>query len=202
MMAGSGVAGMQSVGWIPVATTVVRMVKGELARGLWSNSGGGKDVLQFAGADYCIDFGNVLLDLVAVALDEASGNDELLSLAAGLKTGHLEDGIDRLLFGRIDEGAGVDDQHVGGFGIADDARAGVVEQAHHDFAVDEVLGAAEADESHPERGRGGFRFAGGAVWRGWRLFERDFFHTLYFTGCQRYSRLRATYFQGAELLRK
>ena len=114
-------------------------------------------------------------------------------------TGHLQDGVDRFLLGRVDEGAGVDDQHVGGFGIAGDARAGMVEQAHHDFAVDEVFGAAEADESDAQgfvgRGSG---FNGGVVERGWRddrrsrrrIWEQDFFHNLYFTGLARKSARR------------
>ena len=42
------------------------------------NAAGGKDGFQFAGADDGIDFRNVLLDLVAIALHEASGDDQLL----------------------------------------------------------------------------------------------------------------------------
>ena len=116
------------------------MVKGEFVSRAGCDSGGGEDVFEFAGADDGVDFGDVLLDFVAIALDEASGDDEFLGFAMRLVPGHLEDGVDRLLLGRVDEGAGVDDQDVGGFGVADDARAGVVEQAHHDFAVDEVFG--------------------------------------------------------------
>jgi hypothetical protein len=38
--------------------------------------------------------------------------------------------------------AGVDDEDFGFFGVGGEARAGAVEQAHHDLGVDEVLGAA------------------------------------------------------------
>ena len=81
--------------------------------------------------------------------------------------GHFEDGIDRFLLGRVDEGAGVDDQHVGGLRVADDARARVVEEAHHDFAVDEILGAAEADESDAH-----WFVGGGGRYLAWDRWER------------------------------
>ena len=56
--------------------------------------------------------------------------------------GHFEDGVDGLLLGGVDEGAGVDDEDFGVFGALGEAGAGAVEQAHHDFGVDEVFGAA------------------------------------------------------------
>jgi len=55
---------------------------------------------------------------------------------------HFEDGVDGLLFGGIDEGAGVDDEDFCVFWVVGKARAGAVEQAHHDFGVDEVFGTA------------------------------------------------------------
>ncbi len=66
--------------------------------------------------------------------------------------GHLKDGVDRLLLGRIDEGAGVDHENFGLFGSGSEARACAVEQSHHDLGVDEVFRAAEGDEAH-DRGR-------------------------------------------------
>ncbi len=112
------------------------------------NTGCGEDLFQLAGAHNGVDFRNVFANLVAEALDEASGDDEFLRLASGLVRGHLEDGIDRFLLGAFDERAGVDDDHVGVFGAAGEFGAGAGEQAHHDFAVDEVFGAAQADEAH------------------------------------------------------
>jgi hypothetical protein len=38
---------------------------------------GFEDCFEFAGADYCVDFWNALADLVAIALDQAAGDDEL-----------------------------------------------------------------------------------------------------------------------------
>ena len=114
----------------------------------------------------------------------------------GFVAGHLEDGVDRFLLGRVDEGAGVDDEDIGGFGVGGDARAGAVEQAHHDLAVDEVFGAAEADEADAQ---GfvceGFGIGCGVMERGLRFLEQCFFHTLYFTGCLRIGGRGATYFR-------
>ena len=55
---------------------------------------------------------------------------------------HFEDGVDGLLLGGIDEGAGVDDEDIGLVDMGGEARAGAIEQAHHDLGVDEVFGAA------------------------------------------------------------
>ena len=60
---------------------------------------------------------------------------------------HLEDGIDGLLLGGVDEGAGVDDQDFCVFGVVGELGAGAMEQAHHDLGVDQILGAAEGDEA-------------------------------------------------------
>ena len=71
--------------------------------------------------------------------------------------GHFENGVDRLLLGRVDEGAGVDDEDFGLFGMGGEPRAGAVEQAHHHLGVDEVFGAAQGDKAHGGgRGWGGF----------------------------------------------
>jgi hypothetical protein len=100
-------------------TSLVRMLKGELLAGVGRGEAGGfEDGFELAGADYGVDFGDVLLDLVAVALDEAAGDDEALGFAAvgDLVLHHLEDGVDGLLLGGVDEAAGVDDEDFGVFG--------------------------------------------------------------------------------------
>ena len=101
-----------------------------------------KNGFEFAGADYGVDFRDALQDFVAVALDQASGNDQFAGRAGGFEAGHLEDGVDGLLLGGVDKAAGIDDEDLGFFGMGGEARAGAVEQAHHDLGVDEVFGAA------------------------------------------------------------
>ena len=72
-------------------------------------------------------------------------------------SGHLQYRVDRLLLGRVDEAAGVDDEDLGLFGMGGEASAGAVEQAHHHLRVDEVFGAAQRNEAHGGgRGWGGF----------------------------------------------
>ena len=116
-----------------------------------------EDSFEFACADDGVYFGDVLLDLVAVALDEAAGDDDALGFAAVLLLvlDHLEDGIDGLLFGGVDEAAGVDDDDFCVFGPGGELGSVVVEEAHHDLRVDEVLGAAEGDEAYFGTGLGG-----------------------------------------------
>jgi hypothetical protein len=110
---------------------------------------GFEDGFELAGADDGVDFGDVAADLVAVALDEAAGDDEALGAAAvgDFVLHHLEDGVDGLLLGGVDEAAGVDDEDVGVLGARGELGAAAMEQAHHDLGVDEVLGAAERDEA-------------------------------------------------------
>jgi hypothetical protein len=92
---------------------------------------------------------NVLADLIAIPLHQAAGDDEALGAAAALALvlHHLKDGIDRLLLGRVDEAAGVDDEDVRVFGPRCQLAAGAVEQAHHHLGVNEVFGAAERDKA-------------------------------------------------------
>ena len=118
-------------------------------------SGSGENGFEFACAYDRIDLGDVLLDLVAVSLDQATGDDEALGFASvgGLVLDHFEDGVDGLLLGRVDEAAGVDDEDFGVLGVGGDVAASLVEHAHHHFGVDQVLGAAEGDEADFRAGR-------------------------------------------------
>ncbi len=118
------------------------------------DASGFEDGFELAGAEDGVDFRDVFADLVAVTLDETAGDDELAGAAGGFVAGHFEDGRDRLLLGGVDEGTGVDDEDFGVLGAGGEARAGAVEEAHHDLGVDEVFGAAERDEAH----------GGGRVW--------------------------------------
>src|SRR6202012_3004373 len=97
-----------------------------------------------AGAYDGVDFGDVGADLVAVALDEAAGDDEFLGAAAvgDLVLHHLEDGVDRLLLGGVYETTGVNDKDLGVFGPGGELGTAAMQQPHHDLGVDEVLGAA------------------------------------------------------------
>ena len=79
------------------------------------------------------------------------------SLPLPLELEHLVDGGERLLPGRLDEAAGVDDGEVGARRVVDQLVAVELQHAQHPLAVDEVLGAAEADEGVTALGGGAFR---------------------------------------------
>ena len=68
-----------------------------------------------------------------------------------LVLGHFENGVDGFLLGRIDEAAGVDDEHVGLIGMRRELVPARGELAHHDFAVDQILGTAQADKTDFQR---------------------------------------------------
>ena len=119
-----------------------------MAANLGHQSRSTQNLLQLAGADHRIDLRNVLLDFVAIAFHQAAGNDQLLRPAADLVLRHLQDRVHRLLLGRVDERAGVHDDDVGVFGARRDLGPTLREQAHHDLAVHQVLGTAQAHESY------------------------------------------------------
>src|SRR5262249_49121922 len=78
---------------------------------------------------------------------EAPRHHQAPGPAALLLPRHLQDGVHGLLLGAVDEGAGVHDDHVGGRRVRHHLVAAGLELADHDLAVDQVLGAAEADEA-------------------------------------------------------
>ena len=61
---------------------------------------------------------------------------------------HFEDRIYGLLLGALDERTGVDHDHVGVFDARREFGPSSGQQAHHHFAVDEVLRTSQADEAH------------------------------------------------------
>ena len=111
------------------------------------HAGGCQNIFQFPRSHDSIYFGNVFPNLVAEAFDQASGDDQFLRFACRLMPGHFEDGVDRLLLGALDERAGIHHNHVGIFGAAGEFGPGSGQQAHHDFAIDQVFGTTEADKA-------------------------------------------------------
>ncbi len=113
-------------------------------RGRCLQPGGGQNRFQLSCADHGIHFRHILADLVAIALHQAAGHDQLARIAGDFVLGHLQDGVDRFLLGFIDERAGVHHQDVRRLGTVRNLRPGPVKQAHHDLAVDQVFGATQA----------------------------------------------------------
>ena len=94
-----------------------------------------------------VDLGQCRRQLVAVALGHAAGDDEPGAVPAELGQG--EDRLDRLLPGRLDERAGVDDDQVGQRRVVDRHHPVSQQGARQLVAVDLVLRAAQ--RLHEER---------------------------------------------------
>ena len=101
---------------------------------------------DFAGAVDRVDLGNFFLQLVAIALGHAAGDDELAAGGLLLELGHLEDRVDGFLLGAIDERAGVHHQHVGLRRVGGDLVPILLGHAEHDLGIDEILGAPQGDK--------------------------------------------------------
>ena len=55
--------------------------------------------------------------------------------------------VDRFFFGRIDEGAGVDDEHVGVVRRRSDFHSALEHASEHDLGVHQIFGAAETNHT-------------------------------------------------------
>src|SRR5450631_1022014 len=100
------------------------------------------DGADLVGADELIDFGHLGRQLFRVALRQTAGDHQSLAAPRLLVLGHLEDGIDRLLFGLADEAAGVDDDDLGGLWRRNQLVSRVGRVPEHDLGVDAIFGAA------------------------------------------------------------
>ena len=103
-----------------------------------------EDVHPAPRADDAIQPGYLLGKRIAIALRQAAGRDH--HLVGALDLHQLAQGINRFFFGRVDEAAGVDDQHLSRAGVADAAHAFMVQHLRHALAVHGVLGAAQAEQ--------------------------------------------------------
>jgi len=104
--------------------------------------------IPFGGGEVVAQLALHLADLVAVPFHQAAGYDQLAGLAGQLMLGHLEDGVDRLLFRLIYERTGIYHQNVSRLRTVGHFRACLIQQAHHDLAIDQVFGAAQAHKAN------------------------------------------------------
>src|SRR5262249_21938778 len=104
------------------------------------------DTRQVRGAEDAVDLGHRLEDVTAIALGEAAGDDERATGALFLELRELQDGVDRLLAGAVDEGARVDDEALGVLGPLGERESGLGQHAEHQLGVDLVLGTAEGGQ--------------------------------------------------------
>ena len=111
----------------------------------------GHEVVQIREAEEEIDLGNLRLQLLLVALHQASRGYDRFHAALGLELGGAEDRVDRFLLRGVDEAAGVDEDDVGIREVLGDDRAVAHQLAHQPLRVDRRLVAAERDDAelHP-----------------------------------------------------
>src|SRR5206468_2184212 len=104
--------------------------------------------------------------LAGEPLDHAAGHDETSESSRLLEPDELADRLVTLVLRRLQEAAGVHHQDIGALGIERDVEPAPSELAEHDLAVDEVLRAAEGDETDRDhRGLILPFFAGGVLRR-------------------------------------
>ena len=104
------------------------------------------DVPVAAGAQHAVHLGQLLRDLLPVALRHAPGDQDLFQLPLLLQRRHAEDVLDGLLVGAGEKAAGVDHRHVGTLRRFGQGVARLAAQGHHLLAVDHVFLAAQGDE--------------------------------------------------------
>ncbi len=83
-----------------------------------------------------------------VPFRQAPGGHQDAAIAGLLILGHLQDGVDALLLGRVDEAAGVHDQHLRRPGVGGEGIAEAAEQAQHPLRIHLILGTAKADDAY------------------------------------------------------
>ncbi len=107
-------------------------------------------MVQLGESEHEIDFGNLLLQFLLVPLDETADRHDRLDASLFQLRG-AEDGVDRLLLGRVDETAGIDQNHVGSRQIGCHDGAVPDQLAHEPFRVDRRFVAAEGGDAklHP-----------------------------------------------------
>ena len=107
----------------------------------------GQQPIHLRRAEEEVDLGKRLDQLVPVALHHAADGDDRLAPSLVLHPSRLDDGVERLLLGRVDEAARVDDDHLGLGEVAGILGAVIGELCEIALGVDGVLVAAEGDES-------------------------------------------------------
>jgi hypothetical protein len=83
-----------------------------------------------------------------VDLSEPEADDEPAAGAVFLERRHLENRVDRLLLGRVDERAGVHHEDVGVGRVVRQLVTRLLSEPEHHLGVDEILRTTEGDETN------------------------------------------------------
>ncbi len=102
-----------------------------------------RNLLIGADADRRVNFVELLGDFVLIALGKTAGDNNRLDFALALEVAQLDDFVDALLLGGVDEAAGVHNYRVGVSRIIHDFKAPLTERVQQHFGVYLVFGAAQ-----------------------------------------------------------
>ena len=95
-----------------------------------------------------IHFGQFLLQLLGIALRQATHHEQFSELSFLLPLNHLQNGVDTLFFGISDEPTGVHDNDLptGIPTVVHTMVAVLFEQLHENLAVNKILGTTHCDD--------------------------------------------------------
>ncbi len=105
------------------------------------------DTGTFGNTEKQVNLGQLLLEILLIALRQTTGHDQHPAGAAFLVVGDLQNGIDGLFLGIIDKGTGVDDDNIRLTFINNNFKALGRQMAQHHLGIDQVFRAAEADQT-------------------------------------------------------
>ena len=103
-------------------------------------------------AHHGVHLGDLLLDLAAVALRQAAGDDDFQVGVCLLVGAGLEDILDGFGLGALDEATGVDQDHIGLAQVGHRLVACRQQDMHHAVQIDLVFGAAKGNTRNFHRG--------------------------------------------------
>ena len=104
---------------------------------------GGDDLGVAAGAHDAVHLGQLLHQLVLIALGQAAGDQQLAQLPLLFQLGQLQDILNGLALGGVDKAAGVEHRRVRPLGLGGDLMPSASDQCHHLLGVHQILGAAQ-----------------------------------------------------------
>ncbi len=111
----------------------------------------GHEVMQVREPQKQVDLGDLVLQFLLIALDEAPDRHDRFDVALLFELGGAQDGVDRFLLGGVDEAAGIDENDVGVRQVGGHHRAVAHQVSHQAFGIDRRFIAAERDDAelHP-----------------------------------------------------
>ena len=83
-----------------------------------------------------------------MSLNQTSRHNNAFQVATFLAFKSIANDFERFIFARFKEATGVDDNRIGRFIFVDQLQSIIGQKSQHFFAIDQVLGTSQTDESH------------------------------------------------------